>query len=343
MNTLQPYPENIYQETAGDSFMTDQSNLEENLDYLGRQLIFMSRDEQLDIQHALEKISGSSDANLAAAASFFNNLITAKSHNPDGIPKALKNLNAILNSGAIAEDQYGPVLIEYMRQFKRFRHNVNAYVLSLKNTLVYSASLIGLGLLLSAFYFLRVIPRFSSLFTSYDNELPTFTAFMANEGIYVVIATLSVALLLVFALGNTLKAALSSANAFKPMKPWTRRFFVAQHVTRAVNNYLYICFAYVMTKGTTNPESALDTAQRIAGADPRSAHSSNRFIAISKELGTLENELEYQLDIASENLAVELIRFRTGVNTAMQIAIFTVIGMLVIAVYQPIFSLGSIL
>jgi hypothetical protein len=52
--------------------------------------------------------------------------------------------------------------------------------------------------------------------------------------------------------------------------------------------------------------------------------------------------LEHQITQASENLAKQLVRFRTGINIGFQVAIFLLVGAMVVSFYLPIFMLGNI-
>jgi len=328
--------------------MSKKESIEDDMDFVARQLVFLTENRGESIQTAFSKLTNDADETIRTAAKTLHSLVHENNTASLDKKSAFNVLSDILKLIQVSRDEVGIVTTEFIKRHKDFRQNVNAYSLSLKNSLSYGAALIMVTLVISVIYYHFILPKFAETYTEAGAGLPALTSFMFEKGIYIIFALLVLCGLFLACLGWITKVMHSSAKQFKPVKSWVTKFIFTRQIATVVNNYLLISYACVLHKAMSDSGKVLSQAARLVSendksqltdvVDPRQAIE----LKASENYKTLESELEYQLTVAAEKLAEQLVKFRVEVNRPLQIFIFTMIGAIVTSFYLPIFKLGQI-
>ncbi|MEN7343698.1 MAG: hypothetical protein AAAFM81_12180, partial [Pseudomonadota bacterium] len=125
-------------------------------------------------------------------------------------------------------------------------------------------------------------------------------------------------------------------------------------VSETYNTGLFLNFAHLLCESGVDTDVAIREAAKIS-AQPdsltlsalmdsrRFAHSKElSALGIAARLGQAPVELAHQCDEHASTLALALIRSRDRMSLLLKLTLFVFVGLLIIAMYLPIFKMGAI-
>lgn len=217
----------------------------------------------------------------------------------------------------------------------------------------YLAVLATAFLLLLTVVWLYVLPQFMSLYAEFGAALPALTRLVLSDagGVVVVVLAAAVASVAIGMLAFRFHARrqFRALCAFDPRLYWVP---LVRDVAFAYDSALYLAYARVLVASGCPPTEAHRVAGRLTGVelatDPATAAPGRpseiaASFAIAAALGRDAEELDYQFASSARGLVGTLDQALTRVNATAKTVLFVTIGLVVIAVYLPIFKIGSII
>ena len=266
-----------------------------------------------------------------------------------------------------AGEQAG-VLETLLDKIATYKEKTESLKSKIKKALFYPTAVIVVAILITAIIMIFVIPQFKDLFSSFGADLPTFTLFVMNISDVVaawwwamligVVATVVTAtniwkrspkfretldrlLLKVPVIGGIMhKAALArfcrtTATMFAAGVPLVEAL---QSVAGATGSAVYEKAVLAMRDDVATGQS-LQLAMRQQGLFP---HMVIQMVTIGEESGALDDMLAKVADFYEEEVDNAVDALSSLLEPLIMVVLGTVIGGLVIALYLPIFQLGSV-
>ena len=266
-----------------------------------------------------------------------------------------------------AGEQAG-VLETLLDKIATYKEKTESLKAKIKKALFYPTAVITVAILITAIIMIFVIPQFKELFSSFGADLPAFTLFVVNISDFVagwwwailagVVATVMVAantwkrspkfretldrlLLKVPVIGMIMhKAALArfcrtTATMFTAGVPLVEAL---QSVSGATGSTVYGQAVLKMRDDVATGQS-LQLAMRQQGLFP---HMVIQMVTIGEESGALDDMLSKVADFYEEEVDNAVDALSSLLEPMIMVILGTVIGGLVVALYLPIFQLGSV-
>jgi type IV pilus assembly protein PilC len=328
--------------------MVNDNNLQKSMDFVARQVVYLSEEKKLSTEAALGLIAAEASDEVKAAVAVFGRILAGDKLDLGKASPFYTFTENICDKNA-SPGSVGMLLTKFIKLHKEYSQVVRSYLLSLKSTFAYSGALITIAFMISLLYNQYVLSGINSFFAEYGGELPAFTAYMMSGGMYVIYGVLLISALFIISFALTIKKILKETGSFKPVSSWITRFYVSNGITMAVNRYLLLNYISLLLNNDDFKERAIDRAVELVtgrSADEKGSMFHPGFVEelrLVSKIGVLGNEIEYLLENASDELQHQIINFRSKVNIGFQIMIFVVIGALVIAYYLPLFNIASMI
>jgi type IV pilus assembly protein PilC len=266
-----------------------------------------------------------------------------------------------------AGEQAG-VLETLLDKIATYKEKTESLKGKIKKALFYPAAVITVAIVVTAIIMIFVIPQFQELFASFGSDLPAFTVMVINLSEFVqawwwaillgFIATVLIAanvwkrsrkfreavdrtLLKLPVLGTILhKAALArfcrtTATMFAAGVPLVEAL---QSVSGATGNVVYGNAVLRMREDVATGQS-MQLAMRQTNLFP---HMVIQMVTIGEESGSLDEMLGKVADFYEEEVDNAVDALSSLLEPLIMVILGTLIGGLVIAMYLPIFQLGSV-
>ena len=266
-----------------------------------------------------------------------------------------------------AGEQAG-VLETLLDKIATYKEKTESLKAKIKKALFYPTAVIVVAILITAIIMIFVIPQFKDLFSSFGADLPAFTRFVITLSDFVaawwwailgvVVATVVTAsniwkrspkfretldrlLLKVPVIGMIMhKAALArfcrtTATMFAAGVPLVEAL---QSVAGATGSAVYEKAVLAMRDDVATGQS-LTLAMRQQGLFP---HMVIQMVTIGEESGALDDMLSKVADFYEEEVDNAVDALSSLLEPLIMVVLGTVIGGLVVALYLPIFQLGSV-
>ncbi|MDJ0740315.1 MAG: type II secretion system F family protein [Gammaproteobacteria bacterium] len=266
-----------------------------------------------------------------------------------------------------AGEQAG-VLETLLDKIATYKEKTESLKAKIKKALFYPTAVITVAVLITAIIMIFVIPQFKDLFSSFGADLPTFTLFVIKISDFVaawwwailigLVATVVIAsniwkrspkfretldrlLLKIPVIGAIMhKAALArfcrtTATMFAAGVPLVEAM---QSVAGATGSAVYEKAVLTMRDDVATGQS-LQLAMRQQGLFP---HMVIQMVTIGEESGALDDMLAKVADFYEEEVDNSVDALSSLLEPLIMVVLGTVIGGLVVALYLPIFQLGSV-
>ncbi len=268
----------------------------------------------------------------------------------------------------VASGEQSGALDTLLDRIATYKEKTEALKAKIKKALNYPIAVVCIAIVVTVILLVKVVPQFEEVFQGFGAELPAFTQVVINVSEvvqnywFIVIGT---GVLAGFFLKRTLKSSKSARNTADRMalrlpvvgeilqKSAVARFgrtlattFAAgvplvealDSVAGAAGNVVYIDAAKQIKEDVSTGQQ-LQFAMKGSGVFPNMAV---QMVAIGEESGTLEEMLEKVAIFYEE----EVDNMVDGLTSLMEPIIMSVLGVLVggliVAMYLPIFQLGSV-
>lgn len=205
---------------------------------------------------------------------------------------------------------------------------------------VYTTLLTVILLFIILLFATSVLPQFETLFTSFGTGLPPLTRFMLHPLGQVLVA--GVPLMLVLVLWLTLRRARQvltlrvEPRGWLYLMPFVRRAFLSFRLWVLARIACALAASGADAQASAAVFEALDTLKR--GSQGGSVH---HFLMLASQLGTLTSESRHWVEVAERDVLVNLAGARDRIAMTVQLGLGVIAGLMVIAMYLPLFVLGS--
>ena len=266
-----------------------------------------------------------------------------------------------------AGEQAG-VLETLLDKIATYKEKTESLKGKIKKALFYPVAVIAVAIIITAIIMIFVVPQFKDLFSSFGADLPAFTLMvvsmsdfvaaywwlilLAVGGLVMVLSnvwkrspkfreTMDRMLLKVPVIGSIMhKAALArfcrtTATMFAAGVPLVEAL---QSVSGATGSAVYSKAVLVMRDDVATGQS-LQVAMRQQGLFP---HMVIQMVAIGEESGSLDEMLSKVADFYEEEVDNAVDALSSLLEPLIMVILGTLIGGLVVALYLPIFQLGSV-
>lgn len=226
-----------------------------------------------------------------------------------------------------------------MREARRFADSIRVGVPS---DLYYSATLLAVASLISIIWILSIAPSFSEMFALFDAQLPRFTQSLLNAPwlLFSVIAILAIALVSLMIGARRIAA---SIEVMAPLTPAWVRLVCGNRVMRAHENWRISTLANAWANAGREPVQALREAIDTMSASDSGLRQLTSEVHLADELGLAKHELGHQCERSLTAYRAAMESRRALTSRVMQVAIAILVGSVVIAIYLPIFKMGSVI
>jgi type IV pilus assembly protein PilC len=266
-----------------------------------------------------------------------------------------------------AGEQAG-VLETLLDKIATYKEKTESLKGKIKKALFYPTAVIVVAILITAIIMIFVIPQFKDLFSSFGADLPAFTLFVITLSDFVAAwwwAILAGVVALVVAVSNVWKrspkfretldrlllkipviGAIMHKAALARFCRTTATMFAAgvplvealQSVAGATGSTVYEQAVLKMRDDVATGQS-LQLAMRQQGLFP---HMVIQMVTIGEESGALDDMLAKVADFYEEEVDNAVDALSSLLEPMIMVILGTVIGGLVVALYLPIFQLGSV-
>jgi hypothetical protein len=203
----------------------------------------------------------------------------------------------------------------------------------------YLALLAFLLVIVASIYTIFVLPQFRTTFEGVEAKLPAFTELVIGSAwLFAPILALFVAAIVVFLVGVVkLKQRL---QALAPVRPLLARVPGMRAWAKDHDVSLWMRYLALLLDAGATQETAAAIATKLVG-EP-SGHRP-RLLSSAATLGRLREELTRLLDEDAREAVARFEEPRNGLVLVLRILIYAIVSSYLIAMYLPIFKLGSII
>jgi type IV pilus assembly protein PilC len=282
--------------------------------------------------------------------------------------KNAKYFDALYCSLVESGEQSG-TLDTMLNRIAVYKEKTDSLKRKVKKALYYPTAIIIIALIVSAILLIKVVPTFKDMFQGYGAELPAFTQLILNissavqnYGLYILTALIIFGYLLVrlyktnISFQNMIqKLSLKLPVLGKILKQTVMASFARtlsttaaagvpltealESVANASNNIVYRTAILEIKEGVS-------TGQRLRAAIKKTGIFPNlviQMVGIGEESGALEDMLSKIATIYEEEVDALVDGLTSLLEPIIMVILGIVVGGLVIAMYLPIFKMGSIL
>ncbi|MDH3620686.1 MAG: hypothetical protein OER91_07335 [Gammaproteobacteria bacterium] len=225
--------------------------------------------------------------------------------------------------------------VDYLRQSRTV---FDTYWEGVAGTFAYLATLAAMLAVVSVVFGLWTIPSFERMFTEFGAELPALTAAVFKYGAGVPIVAIVTLAIIVFVAWFAITT-IRRMKSLEPLPAWPHSMPLFGSVARSYNQLLLLNFARLLMESGVSQDDAIRVAARETG-QPETLGAE---LAIAAKLGNLRNEITRQCEERLDSLALAMVGARDRFALFLKIAIYSLVAVLVIAMYLPIFRLGSVI
>ena len=322
------------------------TTINNDLDFIGRQLSQLGTKEDFDLNSALKQLAEVNNGELRSAVDLLQNSLQGNSLLPGSVLGTLVEFFTVAKPPA---DKAGEVIHLFYKIQRRLYDDVKAYLFSLRNTFTYLSILLAFTVSIYLINLYKVLPTYADNFNDYGAPLPSFTLFMMGPGKAIIwIVFFIVATLLYCAFWGAVKVN-QHIRELKiiPVKPlWA---WIARDMLLAINSNITLIYLYIGLRAGNDFDTAkkltVDLIKRSTNTDNLRNYLDGDLhnkLTICADLQTCQGEIDYQLQIAAEKLIGQVVTFRTLLNISLHILMVLVIGAMVVSFYLPIFQLGQV-
>jgi type II secretory pathway component PulF len=187
----------------------------------------------------------------------------------------------------------------------------------------------------------EIAPMFRQLYAQMAVALPGLSRFFVAYPwtIAGAILVVSLALIGIFLAGRRLAR---SVEAVAPLGAGLSPRIIGASVRKAHDTWCVLALARAWAAAGEEPAQAAHRALQVLGADPAVKRQLDAEMQLAAELGAAGSELEHLAQTSATAYRDALELWRAVWLRSLQLAVAAVVGLVVIAVYLPIFKMGAI-
>lgn len=324
----------------------------ENLAFVSRQLSNLLTDEQLE--PALHRLAQASPTQYTNDIEYIRSLLTGASAQPlSGGPTPYATLAKLLPAVSGSKNGFFRKFVDYVQQSKVVFETYWAGVVGM---IWYLTALSAVALIIALVFGVFVVPSFSSMFSQFGAPLPELTTTVFDFG-RAGIPLFAIALIIVVGLVVWFVVLFHRRiQRLSPLPRWPKWAPVVGKITETYNLGLFLNFARILVESDVEPTRAVAEAAKATNqssdlsfenlaTNDRDANQSPVLteLGVAAKLGYFDDEIAFQCDQHVGRLSLALIEARDRFALILQFAVYLFVATLVVAMYLPIFKMGSVI
>jgi len=190
-------------------------------------------------------------------------------------------------------------------------------------------------------------PQFESMFAAFDRSLPYLTQLVFRSGLKVILIILPIVLIVLTVMLNR-----TVRNIYQlkiDTASWMLYTPILSRLVRTYYSRLYVEIYPFLRALAGNHDDLLERSRKIVlgdnhellGSKETSIGHISRCLQGADELGTLEQEVDYWRDRLDIELSTDLSSTREKLTLLVNFVMGILVGIVVIAIYLPIFKMGA--
>lgn len=313
----------------------------EAIDFVARQVAGLMDGHGQTLSAALEQVAGAIPEGTRAAVAMLQAATLPTGENSTLTTGRLGTLFRLLGSLRFAGARPERAIIEFVRTGDTIGGALDDVVRALRGSLIYSTNLLLILLAVSLMMGIYVIPDMSGMFRAFDSQLPPLTRVLLGGPLAIFVVVL-VGGSLCLGLGWLARCLAAAARTLTPLPRRLRRIPLIRIVAIKLDDVLAVQYIHVLLAGGLEGATARAIAAGLIGGNsPGPSEPLGGYLSAADRLGLLDEELQAQLGRQAEALAVAADKVGRRLAVGLRIVIYTIIALYVIAMYLPIFQLGT--
>lgn len=323
----------------------------ENLAFVSRQLANLMEERSVD--EALDRLSNASPDEYSSDIAYFKGLLEGSEESKPRLgPNPYDALAKLMPTVSSARDTLFREFVAYVQQSKIIFETYWAGVIGL---IWYLAAVSGVALVVGFVFSTSVVPSFGALFDDFGKALPDYTQAVFNFGdvgipTFAVVLALTVGLVVYF-----VSLFHKRIQQMAPLPKWPKWAPILGRIAETYNLGLFLNYANILRKCGVDPTVAVADAAAASNQSEElsldsltnevRAHRQSQALTelgIAARLGNLDAELSHQCEQHVSNLTLALVEARDRFSLVLKIVLYLFVAALIIAMYLPIFKLGSV-
>lgn len=323
-----------------------------HLAFVSRQLSNLLADEQLET--ALQRLAAASPKQFAEDIEYFRNLLNGSDQKGPALgPNPYATLAMLLPAVKGSTNTFFRAFVEYVQQSKVIFETYWAGVVGL---VWYLAALSWVALVVAVVFGAHVVPTFTSMFSEHGASLPKLTTTVfAFRGAGIPLFTVG----LVLVIGLVVWFVVffhRRIQRLAPLPRWPKWAPIVGGIAESYNLGLFLNFARMLRESDVDPDRAVaeaaTAANQSAGLSFEAlANHDGDFgqlpvlteLSVAARLGYFDNEVAHQCDQHVGRMSLALIEARDRFSLVVKLVLYVFVGTLVVAMYLPIFKMGSVI
>lgn len=324
----------------------------DNLAFVSRQLSNLLSDEQLE--PALQRLAEASPRQYAKDVEYMRNLLSGSTEQGPSLgPNPYATLANLLPAVAGSKNGFFRNFVEYVQQSKVVFETYWAGVIGM---IWYLAALSVVALIVAITFGVFVVPSFNSMFAQFGAPMPELTkAVFAFSGAGIPLF----AIVLMFLVGLVVWFVMlfhGRIQRLSPLPRWPKWAPIVGGITESYNLGLFLNFTRILVESGVEATRAVAEAAKAANQSSdlsfeRLAEDGGDFgqsavlteLGVAAKLGYFNEEIAFQCDQHVGRMALALVEARDRFSLVLKFVIYLFVATLVVAMYLPIFRMGSVI
>jgi len=328
------------------------SKVTTNFAFVSRQLSNLLEDDNFEA--AFKRLSEESGPHYQADIESLKALLTdSESAAPELGPNPYHALASMMTEVQGSKNKLFQKFVDYVQQNKVVFETYWTGVIGL---MFYLAALSAIAVVVSVVFTTAIIPSFGTMFDQHGAQLPEFTQRVFGFSA-LGLPVLVVLLLAVVGLSAWFVSAFHRRiQRFEPLPRWPTWVPLAGKITATYNFGLFINFANMLVQcgvsakraiavaaAHSNQPAELEHDRLIDSGKPFGDMPAVEELAIAARLGHIDKELDHQCEQHVARLATTLVDVRERFSIILKIALYLFVAVLIVAMYLPIFKMGTVI
>jgi len=328
------------------------SKTTDHLAFVSRQLSNLLSEEQLE--PALRRLAEASPQLYGDEIEYLRSLLTGSTETgPSPGPNPYATMAKLLPAVVGSKNGFFRNFVEYVQQSKVVFETYWAGVVGMVS---YLAALSGVALIVAITFGVFVVPSFDSMFSQFGAPMPALTtaAFAfggAGIPLFALVLTMVVALVAWFVVLFH-----NRIQQLSPLPQWPKWVPIVGRIAESYNLGLFLNFARILVQSDVEPTRAVAEAAKAAnqsselnfenlaatdgspGLDPVLTE-----LGVAAKLGYFNEEIAFQCDQHISRMSLALVEARDRFSLILKFVMYLFVATLVVAMYLPIFKMGSVI
>lgn len=318
----------------------------DHLHMLTRQFEGLS-EQGVDADTALQRINDAVPEAYANDVSRLRALLEgdASSSIPSVGASPYARLALLLRESPIDRTARVGLLRDFSHYVTQTRIVVDTYWAGFSGFILYTIALVFVAIVVSGIFASMVIPSFRGLFQATGGQLPTFSAALLGGEAVLPLLVMGISLAVAAVIVASGVVIRNRLQKLAPMPAWITLLPGLGTLRRSWQRDLYLNTLRLLLRTGMDATTAKSTAATNTGFDAAAAanDASIESLNIAERLGLLTRELDTQCNDHVTRLTDDLLAARNRIAIATKVILYAIIALLVIAMYQPLFSMGSVI